>query len=119
MSESIDHRLEELARQNQRLLELMENQSRNLMVLYRRTTALALMLEALSKQESMQVPRAIRAEIDASLRPEEFALLAKQDAEEFKSRYGEQTYQIMQERGIEAISRIGDLTSLTKPGSLQ
>ncbi len=104
--EKLDHILD----RQEKMQKMLESQHRNLLVLYRRTTALALMLEAISKDEKLKMPKVIRAEIDASLRPEEFVALAEQDPEEFKSRYGAIAFDVLMNQGLDAIGRVGDIT---------
>lgn len=111
-----EEKLDQLLTQQQQMLEMLKSQSHNILVLYRRTTALALMLEAISKDEKLKMPKVIRAEIDASLRPEEFVILAEQEPDEFKKRYGETVYKIWQTKGLNAISRLGEMVHIeTKP----
>ena len=112
-------KLEQLLAQQQQMLELLKSQSRNMRVLYRRTTALALMLEAISKDERLKMPKVIRAEIDASLRPQEFEALAREDPEEFKKRYGEIAYKVITERGMDFIGRVDDITTLEDKQTIQ
>lgn len=106
-----EEKLDQLLASQAQMQKLLEAQHRNILVLYRRTTALALMLEAVSKDEKMRMPKVIRAEIDASLRPEEFVNLAEKDAEEFKKRYGQTAYDVLIKQGLDAIGRVGDITS--------
>ena len=110
-----DEKLTLLLKQQGELFQVLQLQQQNLHVLYRRTTVLAHMLDALAKQGDVAVPRTIRAEIDASLRPEEFAELAKEDEAEFIRRYGMQTLEIMKKHGLSAISTVGDLGSAVPP----
>lgn len=100
-------------------LRQIKQQSHNILVLYRRTTVLAHMLESIAKHNDMRIPKTIRAEIDASLRPEEFASLARQDEAEFVARYGESTLAVIKEQGLQAISTIGDLADTPPKHKLQ
>jgi hypothetical protein len=106
-----DSKLDKLLAGQAQMQKLLEAQHRNILVLYRRTTALALMLEAISKDEKLKMPKVIRAEIDASLRPEEFVNLAEKDPAEFKLRYGQTAYDVLMKQGIDAIGRVYDMTS--------
>ena len=100
-----------------RLLELQEQTSRNIYALYRRTTALAHMMEALSDGAEPRLPKTMRAEIDASLNPDYFEQLAKKDSAEFIRRYGEQVLDVLQMQGIAAITRIGEFAPLKSEGT--
>lgn len=104
-----EEKLNQILAQQEKMQKLLEAQHRNILVLYRRTTALALMLEAISKDEKLKMPKIIRAEIDASLYPEEFTALAEQDPEEFKRRYSQTAYDVLTKLGLEAIGRVSDL----------
>ncbi len=101
------------------MLQTLQMQSNNILVLYRRTTALALMLEAIAKKEDLKMPKVIRAEIDASLYPDRFMDLAQKDQDEFIARYGESTLKTLNEQGMHAISKIGELSEMPKPTTLQ
>lgn len=114
-----DTKLDQLLANQAKMQQLLEAQYRNILVLYRRTTALALMLEAISKDEKLKMPKVIRAEIDASLHPEEFVALAQQDAAEFKNRYGQIAYDVLTKQGLDAIGRVHDITSPSDNPSLQ
>lgn len=101
MVEALEKKLDEL-------LEISQQNSRNMVVLYRRTTALALMMEALAEERQAPIPKVIRAEIDASLYPEEFENLARSDAKEFITRYGEDVLKVYQKKGLDGIGRLSD-----------
>lgn len=112
MSDSIESKLDEL-------LEISQQNARNMVVLYRRTTALALMMEALAEERQAPIPRVIRAEIDASLYPEEFENLARSDSDEFITRYGEDVLKVFQKNGLDGIGRLSDFAPSKKDkGSL-
>ncbi|MCI5049758.1 MAG: hypothetical protein MRY32_05440 [Rickettsiales bacterium] len=98
---SIESKLDEL-------LELQKMNARNIYTLYRRTTALAHMVEALSDGQEPRLPKTLRAEIDASLSPEYFSDLAERDKDEFTRRYGEQVFEILKKKGIDSITKIGE-----------
>ncbi len=106
-----NQKLDQLLTQQSQMQKLLEAQHRNILVLYRRTTALALMLEAISKDEKLKMPKVIRAEIDASLFPNEFITLAEKDPAEFKLRYGHTAYDVLIKQGLDAIGRVHDMTS--------
>ena len=95
-----------------RLLELQEINARNIMTLYRRTTALAHMVEAIAENKEPHLPKTLRAEIDASLDVDAFANLARQDKAEFIRRYGQHVLDVLQKKGVEHISRIGEFAPL-------
>lgn len=120
-SESFEHfaLLQQLLENQQTMQKTIDNMANNVLVLYRRTTALALMLETMSKQEGMRMPKVIRAEIDATLHPEEFRELADKDPEEFRHQYGDTTYKILLKQGVDAICRLQDITQTTKKEKLQ
>lgn len=115
----MEQKLDQLLAQQQQMQKLLESQHRNILVLYRRTTALALMLEAISKDEKLKMPKVIRAEIDASLHPDEFVALAEQDSQEFIARYGQTAYEVLNKQGLDAIGRVSDMTSAADPHHLQ
>jgi len=94
------------------LLELERVNARNIGTLYRRTTALAHMVEAVAEGREPRLPKTIRAEIDASLNPKYFSELATKDKSEFLRLYGQQVLEILQQQGVEAISRMGDFSPL-------
>lgn len=94
------------------LLEISHSNSRNIYALYRRTTALAHMMESLAEGREPRVPKTMRAEIDASLHPDYFENLAHDDRAEFVHRYGEAVLEVLQKRGIDAITKIGDFAPL-------
>lgn len=102
---------ETLARIEAKLDELMQVQqmnARNIFTLYRRTTALAHMVEAAAEGREPRLPMIMRAEIDASLDAEAFENLAHKDKDEFVRRYGDVVLNVLQGQGVEAISKIGE-----------
>lgn len=115
----LEQKLDRMLALQESMMQQLQSQSNNVLVLYRRTTALALMLETIAKKDDLKMPKIIRAEIDASLRPDEFEQLAKQDQDEFITRYGETTLKILKEQGMNAISRIGELTDTPDPKTIQ
>lgn len=94
------------------LLELERLNARNIFALYRRTTALAHMVEAVADGREPRLPRVMRAEIDASVNPEAFEHLALQDKEEFLRRYGQGVLDVLHRHGIDAITKIGEFAPL-------
>lgn len=94
------------------LLRLEQMNANNIYALYRRTTALAHMVEAVAEGREPRLPQTIRAEIDASLNADAFEQMARQDASEFIRRYGKQVLEVLQKQGVDAISRIGDFAPL-------
>lgn len=111
--------LEQLLENQQAMQKTIDDMANNVLVLYRRTTALALMLETMSQQEGLRMPKVMRAEIDASLRPDAFRELAEKDPEEFRRHYGETTYKVYRTHGIEAICRLHDITKTPDKEKLQ
>ena len=105
-----DTRLKALEDKVDMLLKLAQQNANNLITIYRRTTALAHMIEAVAGHREPRLPLVVRAEIDASLDPVNFANLAQEDPEEFKARYGELVLEILKQYGMDAISKIGELT---------
>jgi hypothetical protein len=91
------------------MIQLMQQNQINIAALYRRTAALAHMIEATSEGNQPRLTKVLRAEIDASLEPEMFQELAEQDPDEFINRYGEETLKVVTEMGFHAISTIGEL----------
>ena len=100
------------------LLELERMNARNIFALYRRTTALAHMVEAVADGQEPRLPKTIRAEIDASINPEVFEQLAREDKDEFLRRYGQEVLNVLQQKGIDAISKIGDFAPLKSQETL-
>lgn len=94
------------------LLELERMNARNIFALYRRTTALAHMVEAVADGREPRLPRTLRAEIDASLDAESFEALAREDEAEFLRRYGQEVLDILRRRGVDVITKIGDFAPL-------
>jgi hypothetical protein len=90
------------------LLQIERMNARNIFTLYRRMTALAHMVEAVSDGREPRLPKVVRAEIDASVNPEAFEELARKDKQEFTHRYGEDVYNLLQRQGIDSISKIGE-----------
>ncbi|MBY0355645.1 MAG: hypothetical protein K2Q12_07945 [Rickettsiales bacterium] len=109
MSTPLDKRLEAMEKKLSRILRLAENNAQAINTLYRRTIALAQMVEALHNQQEPRVTRALRSEIDASLRPEEFIDLARRDPAEFMERYGEALLQQVLRLGIDGVGTMGEL----------
>tara|TARA_B100001123_G_scaffold429828_1_gene548884 strand:+ start:1012 stop:1359 length:348 start_codon:yes stop_codon:yes gene_type:complete len=107
-----DARLTRLEEKVDKLLELQKQNANNIIAVYRRTTALAYMLEAGLNPGQMRMPSVIRAEIDATLDAEAFEALAKQDPAEFMARYGEAVLEIVRSHGVRAISTMGELTQV-------
>lgn len=105
-----DARLKSIEEKLDALLHLSQQNANNIIAVYRRTTALAYMIEALSQRGELQTPTVMRAEIDASLNPEEFAALYDKDPDEFVKRYGPGVKEIVAHYGAEAISTMGELT---------
>lgn len=103
-----ESRLKAIEEQLEELIKLTRSNQHNTHAIYRRTTALAYMLERIASHSEVQIPKIIRAEIDASLHPDLFVELAKKDEAEFIRRYGDITLKVLREKGIESISRIGD-----------
>lgn len=94
------------------LLRLEQMNANNILALYRRTTALAHMVEAVAEGREPRLPQTIRAEIDASLNADAFEQLARQDLPEFLRRYGQGVLDVLQKQGVTAITRIGELAPL-------
>lgn len=107
-----DDRLQSIEEKLDRLLKLAQMNANNIFALYRRTTALAHMVEAAADGREPRLPKTIRAEIDASLNEDAFEQLARQDAPEFVRRYGEEVLNVLQQRGVQAITRIGEFAPL-------
>jgi hypothetical protein len=107
-----DARLKRLEDKLDQLIELEKQNANNIRAVYRRTTALAYMIEAAGGE--VRMPSVIRAEIDASLDKESFAALAKNDPQEFVARYGEAVLEILRTYGVQAVSTMGQLTEPTK-----
>ena len=99
-----------------RLIELEEMNARNIYALYRRTTALAHMVEAVADGKEPRLPKVLRAEIDASLNPDAFEALADKDADEFTRRYGEDVLNVLRTKGVDVITKIGDFAPLKSEG---
>lgn len=102
---------DELKRLEQKIDELIQMQkvsTHNIYALYRRTTALAHMLEATSEGKEPRLPKTLRAEIDASLNPEWFVQLAEQDKSEFVRRYGDEVFDLLMQHGVGVISKMQD-----------
>ena len=94
------------------LLKLERMNANNIFALYRRTTALAHMVEAIADGREPRLPKTIRAEIDASINPDAFESLGMKDAPEFIRRYGEMVLDVLRKQGIDAITKIGDFAPL-------
>lgn len=99
-----------------RLIELEEMNARNIYALYRRTTALAHMMEAVADGSEPRLPKVLRAEIDASLNPDLFETLADKDEMEFTRRYGQAVLEVLRSKGVEAITKIGDFAPMKSEG---
>jgi hypothetical protein len=110
MSDATEKRLDALEKKLNRLLRLAEGNAQAINTLYRRSIALAQMMEALHEGREPRVTRALRSEIDASLHPEEFLELARRDPHEFIDRYGEQLLQQVLQMGIEGVGTMGELS---------
>lgn len=102
--------LKDIEEKLDRLLKLTQTNSNNIQALYRRSTALAHMVETIAAGREPRLPKTMRAEIDASVMPDVFELLARQDPTEFVRRYGHDVLDIFNKQGIEAITTMGDLT---------
>lgn len=100
--------MKELEKKIDQLLELEKMNARNIYALYRRTTALAHMMEMIAQGKEPRLPMVVRAEIDASVNPEYFEELAKEDKKEFVRRYGQSVLDILNKHGIDAITKIGE-----------
>ncbi len=100
-----------------KLLEQEQLNGRNIYALYRRTTALAHMVEAASEGKEPRLPKTLRAEIDASLNPEWFSELAQKDSAEFIHRYGEGVLELLRARGIDVITKMNDFAPSKAKGS--
>lgn len=109
-----DTRLEDMEAQLAHMTELLEQTLGNTVVLYKRMGALAYMVDCLAEQQQPQMTDAMRAEVDATLYPEEFAELAVRDAGEFVNRYGERIYERVLEHGADSICRFGELSAHRK-----
>lgn len=109
MSNSVDKRLDALEKSVNRLLRLAEGNAQAINALYRRSIALAQMIEALHEKREPRVTRALRSEIDASLHPEEFLELARRDPHEFVERYGQHLLQQVLQLGMEGVGTMGEL----------
>lgn len=109
MSDDIKKQIDELNEKLDRILEMVESNHQNTVTVYRRTSALAQMVEALAEGREPRITRAMRAEIDASLNPKDFVQLAENDPDAFVHRYGKQVYNSWKTSGLSAILPIGDL----------
>lgn len=98
----IEQRQEEMAR-------ALDSVRHDLVTVYRRTTVLAQMIDAVWQCREPRMPATLRAEIDASLHPEEFIELAAKDPEEFTRRYGAATLTVLKDLGLNGITRLGEL----------
>ncbi|GEM_PF-1801379 len=112
MADDVLQRIDALERKIDRLTELVANESRNMVALYRRSTALMHMVESVADGQEPRLPKVVRAEIDASISPDAFIELAEKDEEEFIRRYGQEVLKVLKERGIEVITRIGEFAPL-------
>lgn len=109
MSSPVEKRLDALEKKINRLLRLAEGNAQAINTLYRRTIALAQMMEAMHEGREPRVTRSLRSEIDASLHPEEFLELARRDPHEFIERYGQALLQQVLQMGIEGVGTMGEL----------
>ena len=109
MADSIDKRLDAIEKKLNRLLRVAESNAQSINTLYRRSIALAQMIEATHEGREPAVTRALRSEIDASLRPNEFLDLARRDPGEFIERYGEQLLQQVLRFGIDGVGTMGEI----------
>lgn len=109
MSTQTDKKLEMLDKKLNRLLQLAEGNAQAINTLYRRSIALAQMIEALHEGKEPRLTRALRSEIDASLHPEEFLGLARRDPHEFIERYGQQLLQQVLQLGLDGVGTMGEL----------
>ncbi len=91
------------------LIRMTEENIHNTAVVYRRTTALAQMVEALAEGREPRLTRNMRAEIDASLHGEEFAQMMQSDPEAFIRLYGKEVYELCRDRGKGGILTMGNL----------
>ncbi len=107
-------RLEDLEAQLAHVTELLEQTLGNTVVLYKRMGALAYMVECLAEQKQPSMTDAMRAEVDATLYPDEFADLAVKDPDEFCARYGDKVHARVMEHGVESICRFGELSAHQK-----
>ena len=112
----MDEKLQQIEDKLDRLLKLAQMNANNIFALYRRTTALAHMVEAVADGREPRLPKTIRAEIDASIDAENFEILARQDAAEFTRRYGEGVLEVLQKQGVDAITKIGEFAPLKSEG---
>lgn len=112
MDKDITDHLERIESKLDELLKTQHMNAHNIFTLYRRTAALAHMVEAAAEGREPRLPKILRAEIDASLDAEAFENLALKDREEFVRRYGETVLKVLQGQGIEAISKIGEFAPL-------
>lgn len=108
----MEERLANIESKLDQLLKLAQMNANNIFALYRRTTALALMVEAVAEGREPRLPKVLRAEIDASIDAESFEVLARQDAAEFTRRYGEGVLEVLQKQGADAITKVGEFAPL-------
>lgn len=110
MKDMTEPSLASLEKKLDQLLELERMNAQNIFTLYRRTTALAHMMEMIAQGKEPRLPMVVRAEIDASVNPEYFIAMATEDKAEFIRRYGQSVLDILNKHGIDAISKIGEFS---------
>ncbi len=104
----IETRLAHIEKMLQDILRIVQSNHYNTVTIYRRTAALALMVEAVGEGREPRITKSMRAEIDASLNPKEFSDLATNDPDAFIHRYGKMVYSNWQKSGMEGVLPIGD-----------
>ena len=105
----------ELEEKLKHMTALLEQTLSNSVVLYKRTAALAHMIEQLAQHHYPQMTYAMRAEIDVTLHKDDVEALHMHDPEEFKKRYGETIFEHVKKEGIDTICRFGELSQHQTP----
>jgi hypothetical protein len=114
ISSSTDMRIKALEDKLEYMTMLLERNTGNMEVLYKRITALAYMVECVGDKKTPVMTESLRAEVDATVAPEAFAALFQQDPEEFAKRYGKSIFEQVIKHGILSVCCFGTISSTAR-----